>query len=134
MKLRSQLVLSGGLGMVGGAALMGGALFLWQRLGLKPLVSGWATWLLLAFLLTFSLLEIPLMVFGMRQLARGIARGRLLYLTTAAFTFFATVYAVPFLLLTGRVAIGAALAALSLVRLVSAWWFIPVGSSVQPDS
>jgi hypothetical protein len=113
---------------------MGGAFFLWQRLDLRPLVSGWATWLLLVFLLTFSLAEIPLMVFGMRQLAGGPSGGRLLFLTTAAFTFFAAVYAAPFLLLTGRVAIGAGLAALSLVRLVSAWWFVPVGPPVQPDS
>lgn len=130
--LRSQLALSGGLGVVGGAALMGGAFFLWQRMGLiSPLVTGWATWLLLGFLLTFSLAEIPVMIFGMRQMGSSASGGRLAVVTNAAFTFFAAVYAVPFLLLTGRVGIGVALAALSLVRFAGALWFVPGGLSME---
>ena len=132
-KLRSQLALSGGLGVVGGAALMGGALFLLHRIGIKPLVAGWATWLLLGFLLTFSLVEIPVMVFGMRQMGRGASGKRLAVLTNAPFTFFAAVYALPFLLLTGRVGIGLTLAALSLIRLAGALWFVPGGLPAEPD-
>ena len=131
--LRSQLALSGGLGVVGGAALMGGAFFLWQRMGIRPLVTGWATWLLLGFLLTFSLAEIPVMIFGMRQMGSSDSGGRLAVVTNAAFTLFAAVYAVPFLLLTGRVGIGVALAALSLVRLAGALWFVPGGLSMEPN-
>jgi len=114
------------LGVVGGAALVGGALFLWQCLGLQPLVIGWATWLLLGFLLVFSLAEIPLMIFGMRHVARSASGKRLTALVNAAFTFFAAVYAVPFLLLTGRTGIGLALAALGLARFAGALWFVPV--------
>lgn len=126
--LRSQLVLSGALGVVGGAALLGGALFLLQRTGLRPLVTGWATWLLLGFLLIFSLAEIPVMIFVMRHIGKSASGQRLVVLVNVAFTFFAAVYAFPFLLFTGRVGIGVVLAALSLVRFASALWFVPGGS------
>ena len=75
-KLRSQLAVSGALGVMGGAAPMGGALFLLQRTGLRPLVAGWATWLLLAFLLAFSLAEIPTMIFGMRYIGDSVSGKR----------------------------------------------------------
>ncbi len=120
--------------MVAGAALMGGGLFLWQCIGLKPLVTGWLTWLLLGFLLVFSLAEIPLMIFGMRHMGSSASGKRLVVLVNVAFTFFAAVYAVPFLLLTGRVGIGLALAALGMVRFVGALWFVPGGSSANPYS
>jgi hypothetical protein len=124
-RLRSQLALSGGIGLAGGVALMGGALFLLARTGLEPLVTGWVAWLLLAGVLGFSLAEIPVMVFGMRQMASGTSGNRLIVVTNAAFTSFAAVYAVPFLVLTGRVGIGIALAGLGLVRFFSALWFVP---------
>jgi len=130
---RSQLALSGALGVVVGAALMGGGLFLWQRLGTEPLVIAWVTWLLLGFLLIFSLAEIPLMIFGMRYMGSSASGKRLIALVNAAFTFFAAVYAVPFLLLTGRIGIGLALAALSLVRFAGALWFVPVDPSIVPN-
>lgn len=132
-KLRSQLAVSGALGVIGGAALMGGALFLLQRTGLKPLVGGWATWLLLAFLLLFSLAEIPTMICGMRYLSDSVSGKRLVIPINAAFTFFAAVYALPFLLLTGRAGIGLALAALSLVRYAGGLWFVPSGLSTEPN-
>jgi len=132
-KLRSQLAVSGALGVMGGAALMGGALFLLQRTGLRPLVAGWAAWLLLAFLLAFSLAEIPTMIFGMRYLGDSVSGKRLVVLINAAFTFFAAVYALPFLLMTGRVGIGMALAALSLVRFAGGLWFVPSGLSMEPN-
>jgi hypothetical protein len=112
---------------------MGGALFLLHRTGIKPLVAGWSTWLLLGFLLTFSLVEIPVMIFGMRQMGRGASGKRLAVLTSAPFTFFAAVYAFPFLLLTGRVGIGLTLAALSLIRFAGVLWFVPGGLPAQPD-
>lgn len=115
--------------MVAGAALMGGALFLWQRIGPEPLVTGWLTWPLLGFLLVFSLAEIPLMIFGMRYMGSSASGKRLVTLVNVAFTFFAAAYAVPFLLLTGRVGIGLALAALSMVRFAGALWFVPGDSS-----
>ncbi len=119
--------------MVAAAALMGGGLFLWHRIGLKPLVTGWLTWLLLGFLLVFSLAEIPVMIFGMRHMGDSDSGKRLAALVNVAFTFFAAVYAIPFLLLTGRVGIGLALAALSLFRFAGALWFVPRDSSTELD-
>jgi hypothetical protein len=125
MKLRSQLALSGGLGVLGGVALTGGAVFLLRDLIAAPLVSGMGTWLLLLFLLFFSLAEIPLMILGMRHMIKGVSGRRLAVVTNVAFTFFAAIYALPVLLLTARVDIGLALAALSLVRLAGAVLFVP---------
>lgn len=119
--------------MVAASALMGGGLFLWHRIGLKPLVTGWLSWLFLGFLLVFSLAEIPVMIFGMRHMGDSDSEKRLAALVNVAFTFFAAVYAVPFLLLTGRVGIGLALAALSLVRFAGALWFVPHDSSTESN-
>jgi hypothetical protein len=74
MRLRSQLAISGGVGVVGGAVVMGGALFLLRRTTLTPLVSGLGIWVLLAFLLVFSVAEIPMMITGMRYMV-GAAPG-----------------------------------------------------------
>lgn len=115
--------------MAGGAALTGAALFLWRQFAIAPLVGGVGVWLLLGFLLFFSLAEIPLMIFGMRRMVDSDSGTRLAILINAAFTFFAAVYAAPFLLLTGRVKIGLALASLCLFRFASALSFVP-GSRV----
>jgi hypothetical protein len=125
MTIRSRLVLSGGLGVLGGAALTGGALFLLRDLRAAPLVSGIGIWILLLFLLFFSLAEIPLMILGMRHMVKDASAGGLVVVTNAAFTLFAAIYALPVLLLTTQVAIGLALAALSLVRFAGALLFVP---------
>jgi hypothetical protein len=125
MSLRSRLALSGGVGVLGGAALTGGALFLLRDLRPAPLVSGVGIWLLLLFLLFFSLAEIPLMIFGMRHMVKDASAGGLVVVTNAAFTLFAAIYALPVLLLTTRVAMGLALAGLSLVRFAGALLFVP---------
>ena len=122
MTLRSRLALSGLAGIVGGAALMGGALFVLQRSGLPPLVTGRGTLALLGFVLFFSLGEIPLMIFALRRLASSAGGARPAVFTSAAFTFFGAVYAAPFLLLTGQVDVSLALAGLCLVRLAGALW------------
>lgn len=72
------------------------------------------------FLLILSLVEIPVMVFGLRQMACSASTPRRLILATFAFyVMFASVYASIFVLLTGQIHWGAALAALSLVRFAS---------------
>ena len=126
MTLRSRLALFGLAGIVGGAALMGGALFVFQRSGLTPLVTGRGAMLaLLGFVLFFSLGEIPLMIFALRRLTASAGGVRPAMLTNTAFTFFSAVYAAPFLLLTGQVEISLALAGLCLVRLAVALWLGP---------
>jgi hypothetical protein len=123
MTLRSRLALSGLAGIAGGAALMGGALFVWQRSGLTPLITGQRGMLaLLGFVLFFSLGEVPLMIYALRRLTASAAGVRPALATNAAFTFFSAVYAAPFLLLTGQVAVSLALAGLCLVRLAGALW------------
>jgi hypothetical protein len=125
MTLRSQLALSGLAGIVGGAALMGGALFVSQRSGLTPLITGRGTLALLGFVLFFSLGEVPMMLFALRRLAGSAGGARPAILTNAAFTFFGAVYAASFLLLTGQVEVSLALAGLCLVRLAGALWLGP---------
>ncbi len=125
MTLRSRLALSGLVGVAGDVVLTGGAIFLIRRAELTPPVAGLWTWALLGLLLLFSLAEIPLMTFGMRQMVGTPSGARLAVWTNGAFTFFAAVYAVPFLLLTGRVGIGVAMAALCWVRFASALLFVP---------
>jgi hypothetical protein len=120
MKLRSQLALSGLVGVLGGVLLTVGILWLQRRIGLPPLVTGLWTWALLAVLLLFSLAEIPLMIFGMRHMIGSPSGTRLAVLTNGVFTFFAAVYATPFLLLTHRRVVGLMLAGLCLVRYVGA--------------
>jgi hypothetical protein len=132
MRLRSQLAISGGVGVVGGAVLMGGALFLLRRTGLTPLVSGLGIWVLLAFLVIFSVAEIPMMIAGMRHMVGAVSGTWLVILTNAAFTFFAAVYAAPFFLLTGWVSVGFVLASLSLVRFGGSLWFVPGGRPKRP--
>jgi hypothetical protein len=134
MTLRSQLVLSGGLGLAGGAILTGGTLFLSWRMELAPIITGLGTWVLLGFLLLFSLAEIPVMIFGMRQIIIATSGARLAVLTNAVFTSFAAVYAVPFLLLTGRVGIGVGLAGLGLVRFAGALLFVPAHQTPMSKS
>ncbi len=125
MGLRSRLALSGGLGVVGGAALTGGAVFLLRRGIPSPLISGYWAWLLLAFLVCFSVAEIPVMILGMRQVVKNAPGRGLVELINFIFTFFAAIYAAPFLLLTGSISIGVGLAGLGLVRLIGALVFVP---------
>jgi hypothetical protein len=134
MTLRNQFVLSGGLGLAGGAVLTGGTLFLLWRMDLAPLITGLGVWILLGFLLLFSVAEIPVMIFGMRHMVIASPGTRLAVLTNAVFTSFAAVYAAPFLLLTGQVGIGVGLAGLGLVRFGAALVFVPSHEMPMPKS
>jgi hypothetical protein len=84
-------------------------------------------WVLWLFLLGFSIAEIPIMIFGIRRIAAS-ANPRAKYvalLLNSGYPFFGAVYAAPFILLTGRLGLGMALAALSFVRFASAVIFLP---------
>jgi len=62
------------------------------------------------------------MIFGIRRITAS-ANPRAKYvalLVIAGYVFFAAVYAAPFILLTGWLGLGVALAALSLVRFITA--------------
>jgi len=91
------------------------------------ITNSWVILGLFLFLALFSVAEIPVMIYGLRSIASSSnPRANVIVLiTTGGYTFFAAVYAAPFILLTGNLWAGAALAGLSLVRLISAITFLP---------
>ena len=128
MLSRSSVVLSGGIGLGGAALLTGFCLMVMAREWL-PVLIGRASyvWGLGLFLTFFSVVEIPFMIFGIRRIAAS-PNPKAKYvalLTNLGYAFFGAVYAAPFILLTGWLGVGAALAALSLVRFVTAIIFLP---------
>ena len=129
---RSGIIFSGVLGLIG-AILLTGACVALMTSGLIPvlLTGPLFVWGLFLFLLTLSVLEIPLMIFTMGRMATS-ANPRATYvvlLTNTAYTFFAAVYAAPFILLAGGSQLelwaGIGLASLSIVRFSSAMVFLP---------
>jgi hypothetical protein len=73
-----------------------------------------------AFLLFIAVVEMPLMVIGMRQLVHSASTPRAIVLgTNAGYVAFASVYAAAFLLITRESAWALLLAALTLLRFAS---------------
>jgi hypothetical protein len=123
---RARLALSGLLGLLG-CTLMGAvAAWLVASGTVKPwLPYPWATLLFALMLGSFSLAEIPLMVYAMRRLAMERAGNRSLVLgLNALYVSFAAVYGVPVILLTGSLGWGLLLCALGLVRFVASLLFV----------
>lgn len=125
MKEQQLLLLSGLAGLACNVVLfLSVALF--QRWFLAPLLAGWLAVIPLVFCLGLSVAEVPIMVVGLRKLAVDPKRKSfgLLAFTNALYVAFAAVYASLFVLLTGKVLIGAALSALGVVRLISSIIFV----------
>lgn len=125
---RNRIILTGLVGLVGAVILTALCLLVMIWKTLPVLVTNpiyvWGLWL---FLLGFSVAEIPIMIFGIRRIAAS-ANPRAKYvalLANSGYSFFGAVYAVPFILLTGRLGLGTALATLSFVRFASAVIFLP---------
>jgi hypothetical protein len=93
---------------------------------ISPLLPFRAVTLLFVVILAgFSLAEIPIMVFAMRRLLVERRGNHAIVLAlNALYVFFATVYGVPLLLLTGDVGWGLALCSLGILRLVSSLIFV----------
>ena len=73
-----------------------------------------------ALCLLISLIEIPVMIFGLRQMMHSATTPRRLIAGTFGFyVMFAAVYASIFVLLTGQIAWGVALVGLCFVRFAS---------------
>ena len=129
---RTNIITSGLLGLIGAIILVGGSLAI--------VVSGWIPilitrpiiiWPFFLVLLLFSVAEIPLMVYSMRRIAAS-NNAKAVYLvlvTNTGYTFFAGVYAAPFILLAARstleLAAGALLGVLAFVRFISTLIFLP---------
>jgi hypothetical protein len=111
--------LAGFAGLLSGAVIYAGASALSTRLPI--LAQGFIpAAITFACLLLLSLIEIPLILFGLRQMARSATPPRrLIIVTFAVYVMFASVYASFFVLLTGQIVWGIALAALCLVRFAS---------------
>ncbi|MDX1523652.1 MAG: hypothetical protein R3264_18635 [Anaerolineae bacterium] len=125
---RSAVLLTGLVGVIGAVIVTGLSILVitggWIPILVTDPLYGWGIFL---FLAAFSIAEIPVMIIGMRRIADSEnARARIVALiTNAGYTFFAAAYAIPFILLTGRLWSGSALAAFSLVRLISSMVFLP---------
>lgn len=125
---RNSIFLTGLVGLVGAVILTALCFFIvtveWiPILVVEPIY----VWGLFLFLATFSVAEIPVMIISIRRIAASVnpkAKYVALF-TSAGYSFFAAVYATPFILLTGRLWPGVALAALSLARFISAVVFLP---------
>lgn len=125
---RNRIILTGLVGLVGAVLVTALCLFVMVWSLIPPLVTNTLYALaLLLFLLFFSLAEIPIMIMGMRRIAAS-ANPKAKYvalLVNAGYVLFAAVYAAPFILLTGWLGTGTALAALSVVRFASALIYLP---------
>jgi hypothetical protein len=123
---RRRLLLSGLAGLVAGAALA--ALATWLIAGgliKAPLPYPSVTVVAALALGGLSLAEIPLMVLAIRRLAARQPNNRALALgLNAVFVFFAAVYGLPVLLVTGSLGWGLALCALALARLLAGLLFV----------
>lgn len=129
---RRSLIISGLVGVAGAVLLTGCALVIAASGWIPVLVTNpLLVWAIFLFLLFFSVAEIPLMVYGLERIAasNNPKAGYLALLTNTGYTFFAGVYAVPFILLAGKsiveLAAGAFLGALTFVRLISTLLFLP---------
>ena len=123
---RRHLLLSGLGGLAANAALATVAAWLIGSGVIKaPLPYGSVTLLSSIIFGGFSLAEIPMMVLAMRRLAAERPNNQVFVLgLNAIFTFFAAVYGVPVLLLTGSMVSGLTLCALGVVRLIASMLFV----------
>jgi hypothetical protein len=120
--MQRDLTLSGIIGLLIGAGAYAGASALSARLVI--LLHGTIV-IAIAFviLLLLALLEVPMMVLGLRQMARSNSTPRWLVVATFGFyVAFAAVYASAFVLLTGQIAWGLVIAAVCVARLGSGIW------------
>ena len=135
---RTNIIVTGLIGLVG-------AIFV-TLFCLYIMVSGWISplidqpnlvWGMFGFLLFFSVIEIPVMIIGMRRIAdsQNVKANYVALITNVGYTFFASVYAAPFILLAGQstleLASGTLLGALSLVRFVTSVIFLPHAQPIQ---
>ncbi len=129
---RNSIILTGLAGVVGATLLIALCLFIMVS-GYIPVLFNQTLyiWGLFLFLLFFSVVEIPVMILGMRRISDSVnpKAKYIALITNTGFTFFAGVYAAPFILLTGQsnltLVAGTLLGLLCLVRFIVAVIFLP---------
>lgn len=129
---RTSAVLTGLAGLVGAVLLTLFCLYVITAGWIPVLITRSSlVWSLFGFLLFFSILEIPVMIIGIRRIgaSENPKSGYVALITNTGFTFFASVYAAPFILLAGQstleLAAGALLGGLSFVRFLTSVIFLP---------
>jgi len=125
---RTSIALTGLVGLIGAVVVTGFCIYVVTQPWYPTIITNSSVILVLfLFLAVFSVAEIPIMIYGLRSIAASSnpRAGIIVLITTAGYTLFAAVYAAPFILLTGNLWAGVALAGLSLVRFISAVTFLP---------
>ena len=125
---RNNVILSGLIGLVGAVFTTAFCLFAVRQGWVSILVSNqFYAWGLFLFLAIFSVAEIPLMIYGIRRIAQSPdpRATSVALITNMFYVLFGAVYALPYILLTGRFGSGMVLAAFSIARFISAVVFLP---------
>jgi len=120
--MRRDLAIFGVVGLVIGAAIYFTAGAVAARI---PILvhGGIGGAIVFAILLLISLAEMPMMLFGLRQMAHSQSTPRVLLVGThTVFVSFASVYASIFVVMTGEFGWGLALAALCVARFAGGAW------------
>ncbi|MEM7344358.1 MAG: hypothetical protein AAF485_08935, partial [Chloroflexota bacterium] len=125
---RSSVVVSGGIGLLACCLLT--AITLFFRPSIFPLLPAYLTmapmmWGIFLFLMALALLEIPLMIYGVRKIMEGKStrlKNTVLALNSF-FVFFPIVYAVPNLLMSAyaQLWMGFAISATALLRFIASY-------------
>ncbi len=126
---RTDVVIAAGIGLLLGVLIAALSVIVRQVWLPAALFSqSLIAWVMFLMLGAFSLLEIPVMIFGIRKMTESgqPATLKVALFTVGAFVAFAAVYALPNLLLTSprTLWMGATLAALALLRFATAALFL----------
>ena len=125
---RINVILSGGFGLVAGLVLMIICVVLNQVWFFKYALSIWLIGIMFFACFIMSLLEIPLMIYALRHMAKAEKSSvqNTMIILNGIFVFFAMVYAVPNLLFTHADVywFGAVLASLILLRFMASVIFL----------
>ena len=125
-RFQRDMLFSGLIGLAACAAVGVAATWLVAS-GIVPVLLPFpaVTFLLVLILGAFSLAEIPVMVFAMRRLVvERSGNKRAVIGLNALYVWFASVYAIPVLLLSGSLAWGLLLCGLGIVRLIASLLFV----------
>ena len=120
--MRRDLLFSGVIGLLVGAGVYFGTSALSARI---PILLQGTLLGAIAFMFFFllALIEVPIMLLALRQMARSASTPRRLLLATFGFfVAFASVYASAFVLLTGQIVLGLGITSLGVVRYIGGIW------------
>ena len=121
--MKRKLILPGTAGLVISASIFSIAGFGASRFP-ALIQNGLIVGVIFVFLLGLSIVEIPMMLYGLRLMARSQTQTFILAGTFVIFISFASVYASVFIALTANPILGSVLAFLSLVRFAGGLFWI----------